>query len=330
MIVVSLHSWPFVRWERRSYSETAIGSIALTISILSGSTFNAFSKQLSEEIAPLSLIFVSEVLTMSFALLAYGLFPTIARLKKLTAFQWRMILVVAFFTGIAGPFLWFSGISYTTAINAGFYSRIDLIFMMLLAHFALKETLTPMHWTSMLTILAGMITISLHGFTDGIDFRGGDTLIMLSALFYCLGHILYRKYLYKVEAYLPLFMRSLSAVTFFLILSPFMNQSFIGQITSMPAAFLAPLFGFAFISRFLNSVTFYQAVNRLSMTVVSLVSSLSLVGSTVFASLYLGESLYWYHFAGAFLIISGSVMSDMHLKRSPEHIEHRLAQKIHS
>ncbi len=327
---MSLQSRPFIRWEHRSYSDAAIGAIALTVSICSGSTFNAFSKQLSEEIAPLSLIFISEVLTMIFALIAYGLFPTIDRLKRLNAFQWRIILAVGFFTGIAGPFLWFSGISYTTAINAGFYSRIDLIFMILLAHFALKETLTRMHWTSMLTIFAGMITISLHGFTNGIDFRSGDTLIMLSVLFYSLGHILYRKYLHDVEAYLPLFMRSVSAVVLFLLISPFMNMSFIDQVTSMPAAFIAPLLGFAFISRFLNSVTFYQAVNRLSMTVVSLVSSLSLVGSTLFASLYLGESLYWYHFAGALLIVGGSVIADVHHKRPIEHTEHQLAQKMHS
>jgi drug/metabolite transporter (DMT)-like permease len=202
--------------------------------------------------------------------------------------------------------------------------------MILLAHFALKETLTRMHWTSMLTILAGMITISLHGFTNGIDFRSGDTLIILSVLFYSLGHILYRKYLHDVEAYLPLFMRSVSAVVLFLMISPFMNMSLVEQVTSMPASFIAPLLGFAFISRFLNSVTFYQAVNRLSMTIVSLVSSLSLVGSTVFASYYLGEALHWYHFAGILLIIGGSVIADAHLKRPAEHTEHRLAQKLHS
>ncbi len=326
---MNLHAWPFVRWERRSYSDVAIGAIALTVSILAGSTFNAFSKQLSEEIAPLSLIFVSEVLTMMFALLAYGLIPTIRKLKRLNGFQWRMILAVAFFTGIAGPFLWFSGISYTTAINAGFYSRIDLVFMILLAHFALKETLSRMHWASMLTIFAGIITITLHGFTDGIDFRTGDTFIMLSVLFYSVGHILYRKYLHDIDAYLPLFMRSVCAVALFLLLSPFMTIPFIDQLMSMPIAFIPALLGFAFISRFLNSVMFYQAVNRLSMTIVSLVSSLSLVGSTLFASLYLGEVLHWYHVAGALLIVGGSVIADAHVKRPDAQIEHRLAQKMH-
>ena len=331
MIRLHITHRPFIEWRRETLGQKAIGGIALAVSILAGSTFAGFAKHLSTALSPLSLLFVSELLTLFFVLLSFGLIPTIKQLRHMDRTNIIALITIALLTGVVGPFLWFAGISGTTAINSGFFSRMEMVFMLILARIFLGEQLTKAHISAMIAILAGIMTISFQGFTDGLKVLPGDILIVFGALAYGMAHILYRRYLHNIEPQLALFMRSAFAIAIFFIVSPFIEQPFIEEIRSLPSGLIPVLLGFAFISRFLNSISYYEAIDHLAISTVSLLSALTIITSALFAWIYLGEPLYGYHIAGGMFILLGTLLLEILRTRphiDPQHVEMQLKQRI--
>lgn len=302
--------WPI--WStaafRRQRPAVCVGSIALAVSILAGSTFNAFAKTLTNVLSPLSLLFVSEVITAFFVLFTFGAIPTLAKVARAVRSRAFPLLAIGSCSGIFGPLLWFTGLQGTTAVNAALFGKADTIFLILLGHALLRERVTAGHMLSGLTIGTGIVSISLRGFQDGIALQPGDLLILLATFSYAAGNIIFRKYLQHIDPHVALFVRSSTAILTFFLLSPFIEHPFIAEAVRFPAALLPALIGFGFLSRFLNSFSFYVAIDRLSVTTVSLVSTLETIGSALFAALYLRESLHWYHLFGGTLIVLGTIL----------------------
>lgn len=304
------------------------GGIALAISILTGSTFNAFAKELSPVFSSLSLVFVSELLTLLFVLISFGLLPMLRHARRLSKEEWQALGAVGILTGVAGPLLWFKGLAETTALHAGFFARTELIFMLLFAWLLLHESLKREQIAAMFAIVAGFCVISLQGFSEPLDFHRGDFLIVIAASLYALGHIIFRKRLSHIDPGIALCARSLCAIATFFALSPFLSVPFITEARALPTSLIPVLLGFAFFSRFLNSAMFYQAIDRLPINTVSLCSSLTVVGSTIVAWLYLGELLTWHHILGGLLVISGNVLLEyIGIHPKVQHIEAHLRQK---
>src|SRR3989339_1571417 len=97
----------FLRWRHPTVGEKAAGGIALTISVVAGSTFNAFAKSLSTSLSAVSLLFISEALTAFFVLFSYGLFPTLKRVSHLKRKEMEWVFAMAFCGGVLGPILLF-------------------------------------------------------------------------------------------------------------------------------------------------------------------------------------------------------------------------------
>ena len=105
-----------------------------------------------------------------------------------------------------------------------------------------------------------------------------------------------------------MFTRSGCAIAAFFLLSPFMNVTFLDEMRAFPLELLWVLAAYGFLSRFLGLYSYYQAIERLPVSRVSVLQTLTIVLSVAFASLYLGETLAWYHLAGCALIISGAML----------------------
>lgn len=309
--------------------ERAAGWIALTISTISGSTFTGFAKVLTSALSSLSLMLVSEVLTAFFVIFSYGFLPIVRRIRQMHKRDIVWLWIVSFLNGVAGPMLLFAGLYYTSAVNAVFYSNMQMVFIVMLAAFVLKEKITSAHHAAIFTIMAGTIVISLRGFTEGLSLQLGDILVIASSLGYASGSIYYRKHLSHIEPHVALLMRSMTAILTFFAVSPFLSHPFISEVISFPVALIPALLGFGFIGRFLNSVTYYQAIDRLELTTVSLVGSLGIVGSILFAYIYLGEPIAWYHYLGGAFIILGTILLEV-IGAHPdeEHLEMHLKQRV--
>ncbi len=311
MIHITLRQWPFVRWQQETVSSSTIGWIALAVCIFAASTYNVFAKILTGSISPLTLFFVSELLTGFFVVISYGFMPVVRSVLRLKRKSVLPLICIGFTNGTIAPLLLFPGLKMSTAVNASLLGNMEMVFLILLAVFALREPFRREHMLSVCTIVAGMLIIALRGFTEGLQFHPGDFLLVLSSLSFATGSILFRKYLHHIEPQIVLFVRSSVAITCFFLISPFIDHPLIDEIRAFPLAMIPVLLGFGFISRFLNIFSFYEALDRLPVTVVSLFTNLTVITSILFAWWMLGEPIAGYHIAGGILIVLGTLILEV-------------------
>lgn len=327
MIVITLRKWPFVYWTRQTASNTAIGWMMLTVTIFSAGTYSGFAKVLTSALAPLAFVFVSELLTAMFVLLSFGAMPMLRKLMQLDKKLYLPLLVVGLTSGTAAPLLMFVGLGASSAVNASLLGNTEMVFLMLLAMLLLGERCTRAQVASACLIFFGMIVIALRGFTEGFVFQWGDVLLVAASLTWAVGSITFRKYLHQ-DPHMVLLVRSMIAVMFFFVLSSLIGPSVMDDILLFPLELVPALLGFAFISRFLNVFSFYEAIDRLPVTSVSLLCNLTSIVSILFAHFYAGESIQYYHLAGGGLIILGTILLEMTgLHPSRTHHEAHLRQQ---
>lgn len=238
------------------------------------------------------------------------------------------MLTIGLMNGIIAPLLWFSGLQYTSAVNASLFSSTEMMFLMILAVLLLKEEWTFLHFCSTMTIALGIATISLRGFSDGLDIQIGDFLLILASFSFSMGSIIFRKYLHGTDPQLVIFIRSLSPVAGIFLISPFLESPLAHELPSLSYFAIAALLGFGLISRFMNTFTFYEAIDRLPVSTVSMFSHLTMVAAIFFARIFLGEAIEFYHILGGGLIIFGTLLLEIRgLHPSEEHLESHLTER---
>lgn len=315
-------------WSREKPSFKAIGWICLVTCILSAATYNTFAKQLTSALSPLSLFFLSEFLTGFFVALSYGVMPVIQDLRKLKKNVRLPMLIVGLLNGTLAPLLLFPGLRLSSAVNASIFGNIEPFFLVILAVIFLRESFHRKHALCMIATVLGMITISMRGFTEGFEMRIGDMLLVLSSACFAAGGIVFRRYLSEVPPHLVLFARATTAVSCFFLLSPFLNHTLMEELRVFPFALIPVLLGFGFISRFLNVFTFYEALDHLPVTTVSILMNLVVIPSSVFAYLILGETIESYHLiGGALIVIGGLILEFAGAHKDEELLENHLRSK---
>lgn len=301
------------------------------MSILAAATFNAFAKQLSFALSPISLVFISELLTIFFILLTFGLFPTLKRIRSLKKSELLTLIAVGILNGVIGPYCFFLGLSMSTAVNASFIGQTESIFVMTLAYFFLRQKATIHQMRASASIIFGVLIIAMQGFTSSFSLQIGDVFLLMAVACLTTGYILMRRDLSHVEPHIPLFSRSVSAMAIFFLSSPFVDHPFAKELQQLTPSLFPVLLGFAFISRFFNSMMFYYAIERLNVVTVSLAGSFTIITSLCFTWFYLGEPLSWYHLVGGAFIVSGNIIAEItSLRRhSEKEIELHLQQRPH-
>ena len=296
--------WPFIQTESTYARGVTIGWIALIIGVLAGATFSAFAKQLGSALSPLSILFVGETMMILFTIFSFGSIRLLQESRRLERAQLIPLLMIGLLATL-GLTLIFTGMHSTSATNAELFGRAEAVFLVILAILILHERLTQLHAVGGVLILLGIIIVALRGFTEGISFKFGDILIISGALCFSTVSIILKKYLANVPPELILFTRSAIAILIFFLLSPFIEHQFIEEIRSLPLLLLPPLIGFGFLSRFIATLGFYAAIERLPITTISFFTPVAMVLAIIFAHFYLGEPLLTYHFAGVGLILCG-------------------------
>lgn len=309
-------------------SPRTIGITALVVSILAASTYNTFAKQLSAELSPFSLLFVSECLTLFFVLFSFGVVPSLKKLLTLNRGELLPMALIGLLSGTIGPILWFTGLKYTSALNASLFGNVDTLFLIGLAALLLGETITRAHTASAIMIGAGILIIVIGGTTGSFGLRLGDIFILIGSLSYSLGSISYRKFLTQQQPHLVLLVRSLTALIMFFLFSPFIAHPFIAEVLTLPLSFIPVLLGFGFISKFLCTFSYYESIERLPMTTVSLFSAVSVISGALFAHVYNGDTLAWYHVLGGLFLLGGTVVFEM-MHTEPKTTLHRHIKPHH-
>ncbi len=297
----------FLRKPRPIRSQT-IGYLSLVIMVLASSTGPAFGKKLTLAFTPLSLMFISEFFVGFFAMISFGVVPTLrAILKVVKRKQLLPLLVFGVLNGIVGPLLWFTGLDQTAAINADLFGRSEIVLLVFFSFLFLGEKLERAHTIGGSIIALGVATVALRGFTQGIHFQTGDFVILASSLAFASGAIVLKKYLSDLPPQIVMLIRTLCAFAFFALLEPFVHNTISQELFSLDPQLIFALLGFGFIARFLNIFSFYEAIDHLPVATVSMVATLSVVGGMLFTHLYLGSPIFWYQIIGGSFVVLGAI-----------------------
>ncbi|MDD5751557.1 MAG: DMT family transporter [Candidatus Peribacteraceae bacterium] len=289
--------------EVKSSSE---GWVALMVMIVSGSTSVAFGKQLTEYFSPLSMLFLSEVMMLLFAVFSFGFIPLIKRIRRLDRTKLLPLVTAGVMTGVLAPLFRFWGLQHTSAVNTQLFGMTEMLFLISFGTLYAHQKFQRVHGLGGLIIVAGMFLVAIKGFSDSVLFALGDLGIITAGFFYAIGGTIICAHLRSIAPQVIILIRSLCAISFFFVLSPFIPQPFITEMRHFPVELAAVLLSYGLISRFLVVFSYYSAIERLPLPTISLLSTTSVAGAMGFAWLYLGETITWYHIAGAGLIMTGA------------------------
>ncbi|HAI98610.1 TPA: hypothetical protein DCL30_03700 [Candidatus Peribacteria bacterium] len=295
--------WP---QRRITWCETSTGWLFLFLMVASSSTTAPFAKQLGTVFSPLSMLVLSECMMLLFALLSFGSIPLIRNIWRMDRNTLVLAAIAGMLNGIIAPLLWFYGLERTSVINAQLFGMTEMLFMIVFAVFFASQHLTRSHIIGGSIIIAGVVFVSLQGFTSSLTVSSGDIAIFLSGILFAVGGTIIATTLRKIDSELIIVIRSAVAIFCFFLLSPFVPHPFRAELAEFPLALLPVLFGYGFISRFLVIFSYYESIERLPVATVSLLSTLTIAGSALFAFVILGETVAWYQIVGAALVITGS------------------------
>jgi drug/metabolite transporter (DMT)-like permease len=319
--------------KKSSQTNTAlIGGVSLTFMIIAGSVYPVFGKQLTSAFSPLSLLFIGEMMGGLFILMSFGLIPLIKKMLRIPRKKLLLLMLISFTSGVVAPYLWFKGLHLTTAVNAGLFSRTEMIFLIIFSVFILNEKITKYQFAALSVIVFGILFVALRGFSVGITMETGDIFIIVSGLAYSFGGVFVKRDMHDVAPEVIIFVRALLATSFFLAVSPFVHSTLVSEFRAMPSELMIVLLCYGFIAKFLGIYSFHEAIETLKVSTVSMFSTLAIVGSIAFASLYLGEEIHLYQLIGAGLIVLGVLMMQkvgMH-KNDKVHEHHMKQHHMHS
>ncbi|MDD5026279.1 MAG: DMT family transporter [Candidatus Peribacteraceae bacterium] len=295
--------WP---QRRITWCETSAGWLFLFLMVASSSTTATFAKQLGAVFSPLSMLVLSECMMLLFALLSFGSIPLMRSIWRMDHNTLVLTAIAGMLNGIIAPLLWFYGLERTSVINAQLFGMTEMLFMIAFAVFFASQHLTRSHIVGGSIIITGVAFVSLQGFTSSLTVSRGDIAILLSGILFATGGTIVATSLRKIDSELIIVIRSAVAILCFFLLSPFVSHPFRTELAEFPLTLLPILFGYGFISRFLVIFSYYESIERLPVPTVSLLSTLSIAGSALFAFIILGEAVVWYQIVGAALVITGS------------------------
>jgi drug/metabolite transporter (DMT)-like permease len=169
----------------------------------------------------------------------------------------------------------------------------------------LREPITKVQGIGALVILSGVAIINVSSFSEPLGMHMGDLFILCGAIVFGLGEVLFKKYLSHIMPELALVIRNIIGISAVLILSLTFRYSFGGEMASFPVSKIMLLVAFAFFARYLNLTFYYEAMDRLPSTTLSMVSIATPLTGLLFAVVILGEQLQPAHVLGGLVIVFG-------------------------
>jgi drug/metabolite transporter (DMT)-like permease len=252
---------------------------------------------------PISLAFwrwaVAWVLLLPFAL------PHMRREWR-TIWQSRRILLILGLLG-TGTYnaLSYTGLQYTSVANAVMLNSVIPILIAAVSWAFVGERLTRLQGLGVLISLGGVLYILSRGDPErlmGLRFNTGDLWVFASMLVWAIYTVVLR---WRPKNLHPLaFLATLATVGLAAMLPLTLFGTLGGGIRLTPASALGLLY-LGIFPALLAYIFWNRAVAEVGPNVSGLFMHLIPVFGTALAILFLDERLYFYHFAGLALILSG-------------------------
>jgi drug/metabolite transporter (DMT)-like permease len=287
------------------------GALVLT-AIIWGATF-ALIKSAISSASP------SVFISLRFSIAALMLLPFVfKKLSAHNALQWKQALLLGliYYSGYATQTV---GLQYTTATKSAFITGMFVIFTPILQTVFERRLPSAANLFAIVLAFTGVIFLSSRGnslfevvFQVGSNFTIGDFLTLICAIVYA-GYIVYLDMIGETMDYLFLtFVQiALTAVLSTLSIGAFHltgieNARFIPGNEVLFAIFYTATF--ATLGTTVLQTRFQRAVSPVK---ASIIFSLEPIFAAIFAFIILSERITAFGFAGAALIFSGLILSEL-------------------
>jgi drug/metabolite transporter (DMT)-like permease len=205
--------------------------------------------------------------------------------------------------------LMYTGLHYTTAINAGLILALMPLITMVLARFVLHEAIGPWRAVGLAIAFAGMVVIIVRGDITALmslDFNRGELLIVAGAVCFAIYTVLLRRARFDLER-LPLLVVLLGG-GLVAALPPYVWEIVHDERTALNANGLLALGYTAIPGGALMYYLFNRSLDSLGAARAGMFLYLQTIFVAVLAYVFLGERLHLYHLAGAALILTGVLL----------------------
>jgi len=223
--------------------------------------------------------------------------------------RWLALIVIGGLGLAVTQGLMYTGLNYTTAINAGLILALMPIITMILARFFLNEALGPQQIVGSLLACVGMAVIIVRGDLFALlrlDLNAGDLFIVAAAVCFALYTILLRKAKFDL-ARLPLLV--LLLIGGMISALPFYIWEIIhDERTALNAKGVLALAYAAGPGGALMYYLFNRSVEALGASKAGVFLYLQTVFVAILAYFFLGEKLLPYHLVGAGFILAGVLL----------------------
>ena len=297
--------------------ERRLGLLLAFGTLVWAGTYNALAKGLTPFLSPVTLLILSEALTAVFIVMTFGFVPLLKELSKLDAKSFRISILYGLFNSAVAPLMWFTGLKFTSAVNASVLSASDVVSVLVLSQFFLGERLSKLQFTGLMTIISGILVVNFANTTDSVAIHIGDLLIVVGSLSSACGTVIFKKYLSHMMPELAILIRNVSAIVAVSVIGAILQLSVAQEVAAFPVQKIMLLLAFTFFSRYLDLTFFYESLDRLPATTFSLIQIANPLSGIVFAALLLGETIHLYQAAGCALILLGLTIEHLSPKAFP-------------
>jgi drug/metabolite transporter (DMT)-like permease len=296
-------------------AEYRLGILLAVGTLVWSGTYSSLAKGLTPFLSPMTLLLASETLTALFILLTFGVVPL---MKGLRVLPLRLIVIAAMIgvlNSAIAPYLWFSGLTLTTAANASLLSSAEIIWGLALAMLLLGERINSMQILGMMVVLVGIGVINFGTGAEAFRIHKGDVFVILGAMTSGTGAVLFKKYLSHIMPELAILIRNFAGIAVVILIGFAFSIPLTAEVAAFPMEKVLLLLAFAFFSRYLTLTFFYESLDRLPSTTFSLIQIGSPLTGVVFAALIVGEQIHSYHVLGGIFILLGLFIEQMSAAR---------------
>ncbi|MDO8521467.1 MAG: DMT family transporter [bacterium] len=248
-------------------------------------------------------IFYTTLKNAIVALLLIGLFIALRKaseLKKLTRKQWGMLAAIGLIGGSIPFALFFTGLSMTSAVNAGLIHKTLFLWVLIFAYPFLKERLSNGQLFGIFLIFLGNLFVG--GFT-GFKLNMGELMILGATLLWAVENIIAKKVLADIS--------SMTVVAARMVLGSLLLAGFLavsGRLTSLTElsalqwgwtlATSALLLGFV--------LTWYTALKHAPATYVAALLVPATIVTNVLSAIFVTHTLTWLQVLSAVFCATGA------------------------
>ena len=231
--------------------------------------------------------------------------PYLKRDRAILVRHWKIIVVLAILGVTTFNTLVYTGLQYTTALNALLMQSSMPVVIVLMSYLFFRERVTAVQAVGIGLSLIGALAIVAQGNVAmllGLSLNFGDVLIMVAVF----GYAAYSSLLRRRPGLHPLSFLASTFIVGTLCLAPFyVWENLSGRVMHFDTVTALSVLYVAIFPSILSYLFFNRGVELMGANRAGLFIHLMPIFGSLMAMVFLGERLYWFHGLGIMLIVSG-------------------------